>query len=76
MGRARAGHRIGLQLAAVADDDLLGGLAARGAEPLDLLDHVHALGDLSEDAVLAWLGLGLGLGIGLGLGLGFGWAWG
>ena len=37
----------------VVDDDLLGGLAALGAERLDLLDDLHALNDLSENDVLA-----------------------
>ena len=40
---ARAGC---LALAAVGDDDLLGGLPALGAERLNLLDYVHALNNL------------------------------
>ena len=41
-------HRLG-ELAAVGDDDLLGGLARGGADRLDGLDDVHALGDGVED---------------------------
>ena len=39
--------------AAVRDLDLLAGLAALGAQLLDRLDDVHALGDLAEHDVLA-----------------------
>merc|ERR1719195_2517316 len=49
-----------LALPAVVYDDLLGGLAALGAEGLDLLDRVHALDDLPEDDVLAVEPGGLG----------------
>ena len=41
-----------LQLTAVSNDDLLGGLAALRAEWLDLLDDVHTLDDTTENDVL------------------------
>ena len=41
------------ELAAVGDDDGLGGLAALAADGLDGLDHLHAARDRAEDDVLA-----------------------
>jgi hypothetical protein len=41
-------------LAAVLDDDSGGASAAAGANSLDGLDDVHALGDLTEHAVLQY----------------------
>eukprot|EP00962_Isochrysis_galbana_P029193 scaffold9322_cov120-Isochrysis_galbana.AAC.5 len=41
------------ELAAVADDHRLGCLARLGADGLDGLDHIQALGDVPEDDVLA-----------------------
>jgi hypothetical protein len=41
------------QLSAVDDGDLLRGAARRAAQGLDLLHHLHALGDAPEDHVLA-----------------------
>ena len=38
------------ELAAVGDDDGLGGLAGGGADGLDRLDDLHALGDLRRHA--------------------------
>jgi hypothetical protein len=65
-------------LAAVGDDDLLGGLAALGAERFDLLADVHAFDDLTENDVFAVQPRGLGgadeeLGaVGVGSGVGHG----
>ena len=63
---ARVTHRFPLitrsQLAGRGHLDGGGGGAALATDGLHLLDHVHALGHLAEDAVLAWVGLGLGLG--------------
>lgn len=42
-----------LQLAALVNDDLLGGGTIAAAKLLNLLDNVHAIGDLAEDDVLA-----------------------
>jgi len=67
-----------LALAAVGDQDLLGGLAALGAEGLNLLDGVHALDNLAEDDVLAVEPGGLGgaqeelAAVGVGAGVGHG----
>jgi len=49
------GHlgRADLELAAACDDDLDPGLATVRALSLNLLNHVHAFNDLSEDDVLA-----------------------
>ena len=46
-------HRFLGELAAVGNDDRLGGLAALGAERLDGLDHLKALGHIPKDDVLA-----------------------
>ena len=45
---------VTLQLAGRSHPDGRRGGAALATDRLHLLDHVHALGDLSEDAVLAW----------------------
>ncbi len=42
-----------LELSAVGDDDLLGGLAGLRANSLDGLDDIQALNNLAEDNVLA-----------------------
>ena len=42
-----------LQLTARGNDHTLGGWAGLGAHRLDLLDHIHALGHLAKDHVLA-----------------------
>lgn len=42
-----------LELTGLLHDDLGAGLAGHGAVGLDGLDHVHTLGDLAEDDVLA-----------------------
>merc|ERR1719409_2242779 len=55
-------HRLG-ELAAVGDDDLLGGLARGGADRLDGLDDVHALGDGAEEK-LGSVGVGTRVGHG------------
>ena len=52
-------RRSGLELAAVGDDDRLGGRAGPRADGLDLLDDVHALGHGAEDDVLAVEPVGL-----------------
>ena len=56
---ARFNNVSGLELAAVGDDDRLGGRARARADGLDLLDDVHALGHGAEDDVLAVEPVGL-----------------
>ena len=60
-GASRAGTTSvsSLELAAVGDDDRLGGRAGPRADGLDLLDDVHALGHGAEDDVLAVEPVGL-----------------
>jgi len=48
-----------LKLTTVGNDDLLGSGARLGAEGLDLLDDIHACGDIAEDDVLAIEPVGL-----------------
>ena len=48
-----------LKLAAVGDDDRLGGLAGLGAHGFDGLHHLHALGHRAEHDVLAVEPVGL-----------------
>ena len=41
------------QLAAVCNNDWLAGLAAGAAKGFNLLDNIHAAGDVAKDNVLA-----------------------
>jgi len=48
-----ASESASLQLAAVGNDDLGGGVSGVGSNGLDPLDDVHALDDVAEDDVLS-----------------------
>jgi len=54
------GGAIRLELATVADDDGLGGVAILAADGLDRLDNIKALDDGAKDNVSAVEPLGLG----------------